>query len=138
VDLYVPSTLTVERDFAAEGKMVADPDLLTRAFGNLVKNACEAMESGGTLLLATRDVDDKVEVTVVDTGPGIPEADREKVFTPYFTTREGGTGLGLAIVQRAIEDHGGTLALESPLPGKHGARFVARIPRQPPVEATRG
>ncbi len=136
VDLYVPSSIAVERDYAYQGAPIqADPDLLARAFGNLVKNACEAMAGEGTLTLATRAMGEGVEVSLADTGPGVPVADREKIFTPYFTTKEDGTGLGLAIVQRVVEDHRGTLELA---PGKVGARFVLTLPLvPPPSEAAR-
>jgi nitrogen fixation/metabolism regulation signal transduction histidine kinase len=129
-DLYVPSSIAVERDYAYQGPAIhADPDLLTRAFGNLVKNACEAMAGQGRLTLATRAVEGGVEVSIADTGPGVPAEDREKIFTPYYTTKEDGTGLGLAIVRRVLEDHGGSLALA---PGAAGARFVAELPLRPP------
>ena len=133
--LYAPSSITVERNYAPEGRIVADADLLTRAFGNLVKNACEAMGGQGTLTLTTQMSDAGLEVTVADTGPGVPVDEREKIFTPYFTTKEGGTGLGLAIVRRVIEDHGGTLELAK---CDVGARFVARIPTHPSEETHGG
>jgi signal transduction histidine kinase len=129
VDLYVPSSITVERDYSPQGgKIVADPDLLGRAIGNLVKNACEAMDGRGTLTLATRATNGSLEIAVSDSGPGVAQDDRERIFTPYFTTKDDGTGLGLAIVRRVIEDHGGTLEL---VPSVQGARFVARLPIQP-------
>lgn len=129
VDLYVPSSIAVERDYAFQGEPIhADPDLLTRAFGNLVKNACEAMAGQGTLTLQTRPIEAGVEVAVADSGPGIPQEERERIFTPYFTTKDDGTGLGLAIVRRVVEDHGGTLALA---PSKNGARFVVALPLRP-------
>ncbi len=134
-DLYAPSTIAVERNYAPEGRILADPDLLSRAFGNLVKNACEAMSGQGTLTLTTRNTSEGLEVTVADTGPGIPAEDRAKIFTPYFTTKDGGTGLGLAIVRRVIEDHGGTLTLEA---SPRGACFVARIPTHPSGESHGG
>jgi len=126
IDLYVPGSVAVERDYGlAEGRMVGDPDLLARAFGNLVKNACEAMEGRGTLSVSTRADDRTAEIVIQDSGPGIPPGDRQKVFTPYFTTKPEGTGLGLAIVQRVVDDHGGALALHST---PQGARFVLRFP----------
>jgi nitrogen fixation/metabolism regulation signal transduction histidine kinase len=129
LDLYVPDSVSVERDYGVDGgRMVADPDLLARAFGNLVKNACEAMEGRGTLAVTTRQQDGTVEIVFQDSGPGIAPGERERVFTPYFTTKPEGTGLGLAIVQRVVEDHGGTLALE---PSAVGARFVLRLPEGP-------
>jgi two-component system nitrogen regulation sensor histidine kinase NtrY len=129
IDLYVPSSVAVERDYALDdGRIIADPDLLARAFGNLVKNACEAMEGRGTLSVSARRDENTVEIGIGDSGPGVAPGDRERIFTPYFTTKPEGTGLGLAIVQRVVEDHGGTLALA---PQAAGARFVLRLPEAP-------
>jgi two-component system, NtrC family, nitrogen regulation sensor histidine kinase NtrY len=131
IDLYVPPSIEVVRDYDYQGEPLhADPDLLARAFGNLVKNACEAMGGQGTLHLHTQETPGGVAVTIEDTGPGIAADHREKVFTPYFTTKEDGTGLGLAIVRRVIEDHGGTLEL---VPTDHGAKFVASLPLRPSI-----
>ncbi len=127
-DLYAPSMLAVERDYdSAAGSIVADPALLARAFGNLVKNACEAMDGRGTLRLTTRRSGRGITVLCQDSGPGVAETDRDRIFAPYFTTKTEGTGLGLAIVRRIIEDHGGTLELEAP---EHaaGASFVVHLP----------
>jgi nitrogen fixation/metabolism regulation signal transduction histidine kinase len=132
LDLYVPSSVTVERDYAKDAARIeADRDLLARAFGNLVKNACEAMEGRGTLKVETRSFDGTIEVAIADTGPGVSPDDRERIFTPYFTTKAEGTGLGLALVRRIVEDHGGTLELDA---GTAGARFVVRLP----ARASRG
>jgi nitrogen fixation/metabolism regulation signal transduction histidine kinase len=136
IDLYVPSGVTVERDYARDAEQVhADRDLIARAFGNLVKNACEAMEGDGTLRIETRAWDDGVTIAVQDSGPGVPDGDREKIFTPYFTTKADGTGLGLALVRRVAEDHGGALTLE---PSERGARFVVRLPARPAAPGANG
>ena len=138
IDLYVPSSIEVTRDYDYQGDALhADPDLLARAFGNLVKNACEAMGGQGTLRVHTGAIAGGVAVTIEDTGPGVAADDREKIFTPYFTTKQDGTGLGLAIVRRVVEDHGGTLEL---IPTKNGARFVASLPLRPTLtqEPARG
>ncbi len=136
-DLYAPSTVTVDRDYDPDGGTItADPALLARAFGNLVKNACEAMDGRGTLTLTTRHGADGLTVLCADEGPGVVADDANKIFTPYFTTKADGTGLGLAIVRRIIEDHGGTLALAPPLPGTTGARFVVQLPLRPPAAST--
>jgi len=132
-DLYAPSTVAVERDYdPAGGSIVADPALLARAFGNLVKNACEAMEGRGTLTLSTRRSGDEITVICADSGPGVASGDRDRIFAPYFTTKTEGTGLGLAIVRRVIEDHGGRLDLEGATAGENdggpGACFVVRLP----------
>ncbi len=140
-DLYAPSTVTVDRDYDPDGGTItADPALLARAFGNLVKNACEAMDGRGTLTLRTRHGADDLTVTCGDEGPGVAAEDAEKIFTPYFTTKADGTGLGLAIVRRIVEDHGGTLSLAPPPAGAAsdagGARFVVKLPLRPPAAST--
>jgi nitrogen fixation/metabolism regulation signal transduction histidine kinase len=139
-DLYASSTVTVDRDYdPAGGEITVDPALMARAFGNLVKNACEAMDGRGTLTLATRHDGGELVITCADQGPGIPADDRDRIFTPYFTTKPEGTGLGLAIVRRIVEDHGGSLALAppppagAPLAAPAGARFLVRLPLRPPA-----
>jgi two-component system, NtrC family, nitrogen regulation sensor histidine kinase NtrY len=133
-DLYAPSTISVEHDYdPAGGSIVADPALLARAFGNLVKNACEAMDGRGTLTLTTRRSGRGITVLCRDSGPGVAETDRDRIFAPYFTTKAEGTGLGLAIVRRIIEDHGGTLELagrENGADGAAGASFVVHLPER--------
>lgn len=118
-------------------EVVADPGLasmldrdpIVRAFVNLTKNAIQAVGEGGHVRLEARGRSDRVEVRVVDDGPGIPADARENVFRPFFTTKQKGTGLGLALVKKAIDAHGGTLAIED-TPGG-GATFVVTLPRAP-------
>jgi nitrogen fixation/metabolism regulation signal transduction histidine kinase len=105
----------------------ADPELLHRALSNLVLNAMDAMPDGGTLTISARPVDNKVEIRVVDTGQGLTPEECERLFTPYYTTKQHGTGLGLAIVQSVVADHAGTIAVESPASG--GATFIITLPR---------
>jgi two-component system nitrogen regulation sensor histidine kinase NtrY len=105
----------------------ADRDLIGRALGNLVANALEAMPDGGTLSVRTRRADDGVAIEVADSGPGLTEEQRTRLFTPYYTTKKGGTGLGLAIVQGIVSDHGGRIQVES-APGQ-GTKFVLVLPR---------
>src|SRR5437016_311318 len=91
----------------------ADPDLLHRAFQNLVLNALDAMPAGGTLTLRTSENDGNVRVEVADTGKGLTPEECSRLFTPYYTTKSQGTGLGLAIVQSVISDHHGTISVTS-------------------------
>ncbi len=100
---------------------------LHRALSNLVLNAMDAMPEGGKLELSAKSIGDKVEIRVSDTGQGMTPEECERLFTPYYTTKEHGTGLGLAIVQSVIADHGGTIAVESK-PGA-GATFVITLSR---------
>ncbi|MFH1679789.1 MAG: ATP-binding protein [Candidatus Eisenbacteria bacterium] len=103
-----------------------DRELLWRAFSNLVKNAVEAMEGSGQLLLRAAPGDGSVEVLVSDDGPGIDPSMREKIFAPTFTTKPGGSGLGLALVERILLEHGGTVAVEPNSP--RGTTFRVRLP----------
>jgi nitrogen fixation/metabolism regulation signal transduction histidine kinase len=105
----------------------ADPELLHRALSNLTVNAMDAMPEGGTLTLSAQTHGDKVEIRVADTGQGMTPEECERLFTPYYTTKEHGTGLGLAIVQSVIADHAGTIAVESRTGG--GATFVITLPK---------
>ncbi|HPP51729.1 MAG TPA: HAMP domain-containing sensor histidine kinase [Thermoguttaceae bacterium] len=85
----------------------ADRDMLRQALFNLVQNAIQASPEGGEIAIRLTKWDDgRCRLSVADQGPGVPEEDQAKLFTPYFTTREGGTGLGLAIVRRIAAAHG--------------------------------
>jgi len=115
--------------------IAADPELLHRALSNLVLNAMDAMPNGGTLTLRTRRDDGKVAIEVCDTGSGLTRQECERIFTPYYTSKQHGTGLGLAIVQSVVSDHGGRISVQSE-PGK-GTTFVIELPSNvdgiPPV-----
>ncbi len=107
--------------------LLVDPELLHRAFSNLVLNAMDAMPNGGDLTLSAAPRDGKVEFRVADTGAGLTPEECERLFTPYYTTKQHGTGLGLAIVQSVIADHGGSVAVESRAGA--GATFIITLPR---------
>jgi signal transduction histidine kinase len=109
------------------GELRGDPLQLRRAILNLVRNAAEASDGRGRVVVEVRDRAEAVELCVADTGPGVPAELRERIFEPFFTTRARGTGLGLAIVRRTAEGHGGEIAVE-PGPGG-GARFRLTLPR---------
>jgi signal transduction histidine kinase len=91
----------------------ADPDLLHRAFQNLVLNALDAMPAGGTLTLRTSERDGNVRIEVADTGKGLTPEECSRLFTPYYTTKQMGTGLGLAIIQSVVSDHHGSISVTS-------------------------
>ncbi len=107
--------------------LLADPELIHRAFSNLVLNAMDAMPNGGDLTLSAAPRYGKVEFRVADTGAGLTPEECERLFTPYYTTKQHGTGLGLAIVQSVIADHGGSVAVESRAGA--GATFIITLPR---------
>ncbi|MCI0628458.1 MAG: ATP-binding protein [Acidobacteria bacterium] len=112
------------------GTVQADPDLLHRALQNLVLNAIDAMPAGGTLTIRTQARDGSVRMEVSDTGGGLTREECERLFTPYYTTKQHGTGLGLAIVQSVVSDHQGRISVESE-PGR-GTTFRIELPVQPP------
>jgi len=95
----------------------ADPDQIRRALRNLVLNALDAMANGGALTIRTQNLDGKVALEVSDSGEGLTPEECERLFTPYYTTKQHGTGLGLAIVQSVVSDHKGTISVQSE-PGK--------------------
>lgn len=100
---------------------------LKQALLNLLLNARQAMPSGGRVTIsADVDEDSFVRVAVEDTGCGIPQDVQAQIFNPFFTTKKNGTGLGLSVTRRIVEDHGGSIQLES-RPGS-GARFTMRLP----------
>lgn len=114
----------VERESVHD--VLGDREMLRSVFSNLFLNALHAMEqTGGRLSITIASSEAEVAVEIRDTGTGIPEADADKVFEPYFSTKETGTGLGLAIVKRIIEEHGGTIGLES-APGE-GTAFTVTL-----------
>lgn len=106
--------------------IAADPQLLHRALSNLVLNAMDAMPTGGTLTLRTRATVSGVMVEVSDTGSGLSPEECERVFTPYYTSKQHGTGLGLAIVQSVVSDHHGKISVRSA--ADHGATFLIELP----------
>jgi signal transduction histidine kinase len=119
----------VVRRFHPAPALEADPGLLRRVFGNLIRNAVEAMEGRCPRVLALGvrfTKGEGWEVEVEDTGCGIPSEVRDRVFDPFFTTKRSGTGLGLAIVHRIVEAHGGEVRLVYSRPG--GTLFRIRLP----------
>jgi signal transduction histidine kinase len=105
--------------------VAADAELLHRAISNLVLNAMDAMPQGGVLTLRTRNEDGKVLIEVADTGSGLTPEECERIFTPYYSSKQHGTGLGLAIVQSVVSDHGGRIRVQSE-PGR-GTTFVIEL-----------
>jgi two-component system, NtrC family, nitrogen regulation sensor histidine kinase NtrY len=125
------SDIHIERSLSPElPRVMADPDAMKRVVANLVDNAAEAMQHSmvreitiSTAVVGSRDA---VELVVADSGHGVTPELKEKLFLPYFSTKQRGTGLGLAIVGRIIEDHQGTIRVEENKP--MGARFIVELP----------
>ena len=109
--------------------ITVDPDMMRQALINLVQNAAQAMSNNAAglprrLTLAARADDEQLVMSVSDTGPGIVTEDFDRIFNPFYTTRNTGTGLGLAIVHRIIDAHGGSITAAN----LHGAVFEIRLP----------
>jgi len=119
-------------------QVMADPEAIKRAVANLIDNAAEATEQSlvREIHIATSLADDKnaIEVTVADTGHGIGREVKERLFLPYFSTKNRGTGLGLAIVRRIVEDHQGSIRVEENKPS--GSKFVMELPLAGKAAAT--
>lgn len=103
-----------------------DEVLLRQSVTNLLQNAIESMPDGGDLNIDIYS-DDYLNITVSDTGHGIPENIKDKIFLPFFTTKERGTGLGLSIVHKIVVSHGGTIQIDS---GEKGTTFTIRLPKR--------
>ncbi len=108
------------------GLVRADPEQLSRALRNLVLNAIDAMPGGGTLRIRTAQQDGSVRIELSDTGQGLTKEECERLFTPYYTTKQHGTGLGLAIVQSVVADHKGRISVASE--AGRGATFRIELP----------
>jgi two-component system NtrC family sensor kinase len=124
--------IRIDKDLTADIPGIqADADQVQQVFINIVLNAAEAMTKGGMLTITSRlsRSKDFIEIIFKDNGPGIPESVKEKIFDPFFTTKEHGTGLGLSISYGIIEQHGGTISVES-TPGE-GSVFAIELPIKP-------
>ncbi|HUP92628.1 MAG TPA: HAMP domain-containing sensor histidine kinase [Solimonas sp.] len=102
-----------------------DPQWLARALDNLLLNALQHTPGPGSISIAVREADKRLQICVRDTGPGVPEDVRANIFEPFVTTRAEGTGLGLALVREIAEAHGGTVRLSD---NPAGAEFVLELP----------
>jgi two-component system nitrogen regulation sensor histidine kinase NtrY len=119
----------IDRKYGEEvPSVLLDPEQMRRVLINLVDNAIEAMERKGSIVLETQadPSNHVVRIVVADDGPGIPAAEREKLFLPYYSTKRRGSGLGLAIVRRIIAEHGGNIDVTDNIP--RGTRFTIELP----------
>lgn len=117
----------VIRHYAELPPLLCFPDNLNQVWTNLIQNALQSMNGKGTLTITTAQVDEYVQITISDTGSGIPQAIQAKIFEPFFTTKATGegSGLGLSIAKRNVEDQGGAIAVDS-VPGK--TTFIVSLP----------
>ena len=120
--------VSLRKTYTGPIDVTADPQKMRQVFWNLGINAIEAMPGGGTLTVSAEDSESTVKILFKDSGSGIEEKDIEKIFYPFFTTKERGTGLGLAIAYRIVEEHEGRLTAESK-PGL-GTTFEVILPKK--------
>jgi PAS domain S-box-containing protein len=128
----IDQSVSLDRNIAP---ILADRELLKRVIVNLIDNAAEAMTDSPVRRLAivtSQPSPDVVEVSVTDTGCGVSRADKEKLFLPYFSTKERGTGLGLAIVSHILTEHKGRVRVEDNQP--KGARFIVELNALQPAD----
>ena len=124
--MKVPRKVHVKTDIPDDLSLYLDRRLMQRVFTNLILNAIQAMPEGGQLTISAAASDGTVLMTVEDTGVGIREDIKDKLFSPLFTNKAKGTGLGLAVCKRIVELHDGTITVESE--EGRGARFVVNLP----------
>jgi two-component system, NtrC family, nitrogen regulation sensor histidine kinase NtrY len=120
--------IEIRRNLAPVPAVAVDPEQIRRVIINLVDNAIEAMDQNGTIDIETQHDpgNSLVRILVADNGPGIPPAEREKLFLPYYSTKRRGSGLGLAIVRRIVAEHGGSIDVSDNTP--RGTRFAIELP----------
>ncbi|MBI2829247.1 MAG: HAMP domain-containing protein [Acidobacteria bacterium] len=109
-------------------KVSVDPEQIRRVLTNVIDNAVEAMQQRGTIEIETRHArpENLVRIVVADDGPGIPPAERDKLFLPHYSTKQRGSGVGLAIVRRIVAEHGGSIDVTDNVP--RGTRFAIALP----------
>jgi signal transduction histidine kinase len=128
LDLELADALVVVRLQLDPGlpPVAADSDRIFEMVLNIVRNAIEAMPGGGTLTIATLPAGNSVEIRFGDTGQGVPDSIRERIFTPFFTTKPAGSGLGLSVASQVVLEHGGSIGVDSPVGS--GSTFTVTLP----------
>ncbi|MFZ4622227.1 MAG: ATP-binding protein [Bacteroidota bacterium] len=106
--------------------LAIDPEQMTQACLNLLQNAMDATPSNGSIELSLRNIDGSITITIADNGPGIPDAQRDKIFNLYHTTKPNGSGMGLAITQQIVSQHNGSIRFRNNLPS--GTAFIITLP----------
>ena len=115
-------------DIPPNAVVTADREMLRRAVLNLVLNSVDVMPDGGDVVITSYEGAGSLELEIADSGPGLTDEQKRRVFEPFYTTKEGGTGLGLAVVFHVAEAHGGNVtAMNCP---EGGAAFTIEIPRR--------
>lgn len=137
----LPPNITIQKDFQAQGEIECFPGKLNQVFMNILSNGIQAIKEKEeqseteSITISTRDIEDRMEISIRDTGMGMTDEVRQKIFDPFFTTKDvgEGTGLGLSIVYKIIQKHGGKIEVHSTR-GK-GAEFVISLFRVLPETA---
>jgi PAS domain S-box-containing protein len=128
----IPRKVKILNHLANEPSLKIDPDKMERVFINLIKNAFDAMPNGGTVTIKSKEVNGSIQISVTDTGTGIPDEILPKLFSPLVTTKAQGMGFGLAICKRIVDAHEGTITVET-AKGK-GTTFTVTLPIEPKLE----
>jgi signal transduction histidine kinase len=124
--LTVPENINVIVKLGEIPPMLLDPEQIQRVFQNIIQNAVEAMPEDGKLIIRTSKTDDSVEISIEDSGVGIPEENLPRLFTPFFSTKAKGVGLGLSVCKQLVEGHGGNVTVNSKV--GEGTTFKVRLP----------
>jgi len=126
--------INLQKELDSAGQMTGDPEQLRRVVINVVGNAIDALADAGTeqpLVRVQMGEDlagEEIWLRIRDNGPGVPEAERERIFRPFQTSKQAGTGLGLAITRKIIDGHGGAIEVGEGPGG--GAEFLITLPKQ--------
>jgi PAS domain S-box-containing protein len=130
--IQIPEKVKILNYLTNEPLLTIDPDKIERIFINLIQNAIDAMPNGGTVTISSKKVNNSIQISVTDTGTGIPDEILPKLFSPLFTTKAQGMGFGLAICKRFVEAHEGKITVET-VKGK-GTTFTITLPLEPKLE----
>jgi len=130
LSIIVPKKVNISNHTQSFPSIWVDASKMERVFVNLIKNAIDAMPTGGALEIKSKQIGENVEITFSDTGTGMSNDVMAKVFTPLFTTKAKGMGLGLPICKRIIEAHGGKISVQSEL--NKGTTFTVVLPIEHP------
>ncbi len=125
--ITIPNNVKLAFDFEPMPNVKLDPTFTRRALTNLINNAIQAMPNGGQLVISANQEENTTNICICDSGVGIPEALKAKIFLPMFTTKAKGQGLGLAVVKRLVEAQGGVITFDSEV-GK-GTKFCIKLPQ---------
>jgi two-component system, NtrC family, sensor kinase len=125
----IKQSVSLVEDYQSTSTIMGYPDELTQVWTNLIHNALQAMKNQGTLEIRTEENSDSVRVRIKDSGPGIPEEIRGKIFQPFFTTKPAGegSGLGLDIVRKIVDKHGGSIEFNTKT--DEGTEFTVTLPK---------